>query len=233
MDNIYSRAEEKQRQINFALPRPTRMNEFTKEQTKKLICAAKRSGQTLDFCKRKAIEDEVFWRLMVLPEPGRQGVHEKALFDYVFAKVRRLKNTLKILPKTGKKACWLYDGKIVTENPNPGNEKKLKTLDFFAEIKVNGKITKVYFICKYTNEPGGSQDNQFAEVRNNLKHCTKDQDFLVMVVLDGGYYGKYSKKFGMTPIVGLEDEYSEFPNVIISRYININSKLDEWVKGKK
>lgn len=121
-----------------------------------------------------------------IKEPLKQNLTENLVGAYL--------RTPK-LPIGGRK-CIRFDGdgNIAWNKDNNVS----KSADFY----ING----VYYTQKYTNEHGGSQDNQFADVEQFLRNGSKK--YKVGAILDGNYW-KTNRKI-------LEKEFVGNPNVKIT-----------------
>lgn len=223
MLSIYEAAEKAQRDLNFVLPQPKTINDFTPAYMKRVATIARKIDFTEAEVMEEVIKSKAFFRATILPEPGRQGVHEKALDAYIKTEVPLLTNSL-MLPKSGPKARWFNSGQVVASNP----KNDTKSIDLQAEIIKNDEIIPVFGICKYTKDGGGAQDNQHADVVSTLKHCTKDQKFLTIALLDGGYYLKPDRN-GISKHAAFETAYADYPNVMITDYHQLNAKLAAWL----
>lgn len=221
--NIYELAEQAQRELNFKLPQPKSKADFTPGYLKRVATLAKKTGFTEDQIIAEVISSEIFFRANILPEPGRQGVHEKTLEKFIQTAIPTLSNSV-MLTKSGKNAKWFHEGNIVVANP----KNNTKSIDLQAELVKNDEIVNVYGICKYTNEGGGAQDNQHADVVATLKHCTKDQKFIAVAILDGDYYRKPDRN-GTSKHDALQAAYADYPNVIIADHSQLKDRLDEWL----
>lgn len=112
-------------------------------------------------------------------DPKRQNIYEK-----IFIK-EMIKNNIEVikLNSSGKNAFYVIDDEIKTNIVKPIGH---KSLDFLIKIKNK----EIYLINKYTNEEGGSQDNQFNDVIIQLKNIGTKTRNKVWVCLDGEYYTK-------------------------------------------
>lgn len=121
-----------------------------------------------------------------IKEPIKQNIIENLISAYL--------KTPK-LPVGGRK-CVRFDGDgdIVWDKGNNVS----KSADFY--------IGRVYYTQKYTNEHGGSQDNQFADVEQFLRNGSKKHK--VGAILDGNYWNTHRKI--------LEKEFAGNPNVKIT-----------------
>ena len=121
-----------------------------------------------------------------IKEPLKQNLIENLVSAYL--------KTPK-LPIGGRK-CVRFDGEgnIVCDKGNNIS----KSADFY--------IGGVYYTQKYTNEHGGSQDNQYADVEQFLRNGSKKHK--VGAILDGNYWKTHRKI--------LEKEFITNPNVKIT-----------------
>lgn len=121
-----------------------------------------------------------------IKDPLKQNITENLISVYL--------KTSKLL--IGGKRCVRFDGEgnIVCVKGNNIS----KSADFY----ING----IYYTQKYTNEPGGAQDNQFADVEQFLRNGSKKHK--VGAILDGNYW-KIHKKI-------LEKEFACNPNIKIT-----------------
>ena len=115
-------------------------------------------------------------------KPKGMGFHEKVAGEW-------LNETLGLevttLPKSGKNALYVTSDGVITEI-NEGETPPSKSLDFMWEK--NG-IT-FYAMHKYTEQSGGSQDNQFNEMVKTLQNFLRatNRTKRLIVIVDGPYY---------------------------------------------
>lgn len=156
--------------------------------------------------------------------PDRQNLAEKAQLNYLNSK---LNNCVIKLPVSGKNSltCNKY-GEI-------GNYPKsdCKTLDFQYS-----RVNMYYFTAKYTEELGGSQDNQFNDVINTLSNFEKNLDeyTYMIALLDGDYYqmkNPKSKKYNnMSRMEYLKDRFKYCQRILIGtsdEIINIIHNIED------
>lgn len=86
----------------------------------------------------------------------------------------------------------IYNGNVVNKNPDT-NDKRFKTVDF--KIIKNGKI--YYIFHKRTENIGGGQDYECAEIIHNLENSKglPGNIGIFVVVLDGDYYTKEKRGY--------------------------------------
>jgi len=113
-------------------------------------------------------------------DPLKQNLAEQIQIDYYNKKYNR--KIIK-LSQTGLNAIRIKDGKFINDN----DENSTKSIDGFD------KDDNVYYYCKYTNEKGGAQDNQFKDLVHFINECNKycdknDEDIKFVVLISGHYY---------------------------------------------
>ena len=132
----------------------------------------------------KILEDS-FYATQFARDPLKQNFAEN--FQLEFLKKYK-KTDIKKLPSHGKKAYYLIDGKLITnETKKPIGGDATKSIDFIHDNE--------YYYAKYTNEDGGAQDNQFKDgclfIQQADKYCSNikdDKKFILLV--DGAYYDR-------------------------------------------
>ncbi len=116
-------------------------------------------------------------------DPSKQGIHEKIAGDYL----KTIFRDLKILPKAGKDALYVVDGKISNNRP----DKTYKSIDFVFSYKGY----TIFASHKYTKESGGAQDNQRNDLMSFIKHShiPVNEKHIFIAIADGDYYTKNNK----------------------------------------
>ena len=116
--------------------------------------------------------------------PLKQNLAEKT--QYIILKSLREKEPNGVLlkpkfPDIKKCNLYLHKGKLVNQKLNMS-----KSIDFVSES------TNTYFCCKYINEYGGSQDNQYNDIKLFLNECKniKNTNINICLVLNGKYFTK-------------------------------------------
>ncbi|WP_406613984.1 hypothetical protein ACJA23_03335 [Mycoplasma corogypsi] len=131
----------------------------------------------INIIKTSILKDDLLLSFF-MKDPKRQNIYENIFKDEL------IKEGLDIqkLPQNGSKAFYLLNDEVVS---NPVNKpKELKSLDFV--INKNGR--QIYVVNKYTNEPGGAQDDQYNDVITQLKNLGDNTCDKVLFCLDGNYY---------------------------------------------
>jgi hypothetical protein len=114
-----------------------------------------------------------------IKEPMKQNIGENLQLELLR---RRYPDAIK-LPASGPDAFYISTIGIVS------NTKSSKSFDFFH---TSSDDKKVFYVCKYTHEEGGSQDNQCIEVKqyiHSINNCTDDTIHFILL-LDGDYWKK-------------------------------------------
>lgn len=127
--------------------------------------------------KETLMNDDVLLSFL-MKDPKRQNIYENIFREELMKEgfdVQKLK-------ASGPAAHYLLNDQIVHNIKN--KPKELKSLDFI--IYHNNR--SIYFVNKYTNEPGGAQDNQYNDVIIQLKNLGTKTFNSVWFCLDGKYY---------------------------------------------
>lgn len=123
-------------------------------------------------------------------DPSRQNLTENYCKDFLeqFEEIK----SVDLLPKGGKKALSIVDGKI-DFTKNLIDTKSTKSLDLKIILSNNQVILASH---KYTNEKGGAQDNQKRDqemfIRNAALYVGNEYTF--MAICDGDYYTENTLK---------------------------------------
>ena len=152
-----------------------RLNELTEEE---------RSIKTVDVILQSIITD-IITRSIFRKDPTKQSIHEKAQIEWI--QMKKYSDAIKI-PADGNGTCLSNNNlHIITKN-SPRPPDATKTLDVHIPSK------NIYATLKYTNESGGSQDNQFRDVKHfivqavgYLSHNESAIENFAFY-LDGAYY---------------------------------------------
>ena len=121
----------------------------------------------------------------------RQTIHEKAQIEWIQA--HQYEDAVKM--SAGVNGTCLSKHKFhVISKVNPRPSDATKTFDVYVPSK------KMFLVLKYTSVPGGSQDNQFADVKHFLhqavgyltENMKAEETF--GAYLDGAYYTPKKKK---------------------------------------
>lgn len=159
------------------------------------------------------VKKDPLLRALFRKDPTRQTIHEKTQIDYIKQKY----------PDAYKPNNICFSNKkihTILKNKRPPNS--TKTFDLYIPTE------KIYGILKYTKIPGGSQDNQYADVKNFIKHAigylseNKEAPEKFYFFLDGAYYSEKKRKELKDMIC--DDYFSKI--VIISCEISSKSAND-------
>jgi len=140
-----------------------------------------------EFSTDKILEDLMtnpMLRVMLRKDPTKQSVHENTQIEWI--KKNKYEDVIK-LPSSNN-GVYLYNNSLCKEKER--NTNATKTLDIYSRSE------NMYGILKYTNIEGGSQDNQYNDVKkfiieiigyfnNNLEAVERFEFYL-----DGKYYDK-------------------------------------------
>ncbi|GAB1393164.1 hypothetical protein MASR1M60_13270 [Rhodocyclaceae bacterium] len=122
-------------------------------------------------------------------DPRRQNQHEKIAADWI-SKLPGVKNFRK-LPASGPNSKYLKDGRII-DHDDLTNDENPKSIDFIWELEFNGTDSlKFYASHKHTEDDGGSQDNQYRELKGFTQQAAglrKERSYRLISLADGHYY---------------------------------------------
>lgn len=141
------------------------------------------------------IKEDYLFAATFAKDPGRQNIAEIVQLEEIskYCEVKKLSNT-------GKNALYISNNKV---NSTKGETKSLDAI-----------INDTYCSLKYTNEDGGTQDNQRTDIKlflNVAKNCKED----FAAIVDGIYWEKHLPE--------LKREYAEYGNLWIGT-------SDEWIE---
>lgn len=147
---------------------------------KKIATYAWRFGCNEEEIQEKIQNDKMF-AAHFATDPKRQQLHEKVAAAWLL-EIPEIKE-FEILPSSKKKGLYVTNDGIIQEGKGkaPG-----KSLDFRWITK--GKTC--FASHKYTDQKGGSQDQQFEEMEYLLKRFRdcEEKNYVLIVIVDGAYY---------------------------------------------
>lgn len=125
-------------------------------------------------------------------DPRKQNAHEKIAAKWI-KNIPGVSNFKKI-EASGEKALYISQGRILSALEKQGIETP-KSLDFSWEIKlpVFNKKMRFYASHKHTGIDGGSQDNQFSDLRHFATEASalqQEKNIRFLSLADGAYYQK-------------------------------------------
>lgn len=160
----------------------TRINNFRLD---KLTDDEKESKEfQLDVILERVKKDPLI-RALFRKDPTRQTIHEKSQIDYIKQKY----------PDAYKPNNICFSDKkihVILKNKRPPNSTKTFDLHIPSE--------KIYGILKYTTTSGGSQDNQYADVKSFIRQAVgylsenNEAQEKFYFFLDGAYYTQKKQK---------------------------------------
>jgi hypothetical protein len=131
------------------------------------------------------VKNDPLIRALFRKNPTRQTIHEKTQIDYIKQKYQDAYKPNNICFSNKK----IY---TILKNKRPPNSTKTFDLHIPSE--------KIYGILKYTTTSGGSQDNQYADVKSFIRHAigylseNKEAPEKFYFFLDGAYYSDKKRK---------------------------------------
>lgn len=145
---------------------------------------------------------------MLMDMPSRCGWQEKYQFE-VLSKHSKLVSWLVDLPAGGNNALYISKNGMLTRNKHESNA---KSIDFIGKCRIADDITAdVLIAAKYTEIPGGAQDNQardllsFAKAAQKYKNINKNHITIMMLLCDGAYYESAHANLGVSDNMDFRD----------------------------
>ena len=164
----------------------------------------------LDFILERVKKDPLL-RALFRKDPTRQTIHEKTQIDYIKQKY----------PDAYKPSNICFsDKKIHTSLKTKRPPHSTKTFDLHIPSE------KIYGILKYTTTSGGSQDNQYADVKSFIRQAVgyfsenKEAQEKIYFFLDGAYYTDKKRK-ELTDMIN--DVY--IPKIVITSCEKISNDI--------
>lgn len=141
------------------------------------------------YVKHKILSDNVF-ALNFAKDPAKQTFHQSLAAKYI-SSIPGVEDFHE-LPAGGKNALYIIDGVLGTcDEVDKGNS---KSIDFSWKYKG----LQFYAAHKYTADEGGSQDNQYSDLKLFLMNANKSTDKTkrYLAIGDGPYYQRKKEENG-------------------------------------
>jgi hypothetical protein len=158
----------------------------------------------------KAARGERAALALLAKTPARQGLHQAAFADWLARLQKRgLIAEVEALPSGGPNAQILdRSGRIVPRLTVPTGDVAGKSLNFRLVVPCRGGAWQVFVAHSYIGGDGGSQDNQFQEVRAFLANAGKNTNprTIFVAVCDGAYYvaDRGAEKTRLDVLIGMQ-----------------------------
>lgn len=191
---------------------------------KKIRNWADKYDLTFEFVRHKVFIDDIF-ALNFVKDPGRQNFHENTA-AYFLGSLYPIYE-FELLPKGGASAKVINNGMLVSLKQSKESTSNPKTIDFSWIIKTNkGTNIRCYASHKYTKDKGGSQDNQYNDLKSFMQHAHQNQakNTMFFAICDGKYYQEVNKETKKNKIEELNDSYFKANKLIA---LTIDSLYDE------
>lgn len=182
----FDQAEKQARLENAEL---LRANLNAEEVSRKIASWAKKYSLEPEFVRYKVLTDDTF-ALHFVKDPAKQSIHQKVAAQHIKTKIP-LVEEFATPPGGGANALYVVRGLVVAGSTlHAATNDHGKSIDFLWSYSRAGKTLRVYATHKHTKEEGGSQDNQFADVKRFLKEAVacRDPNVLFVAICDGDYY---------------------------------------------
>ncbi|AOG59993.1 hypothetical protein SHELI_v1c00380 [Spiroplasma helicoides] len=143
------------------------------------------------------VEKSDIVKAFFIKDPTKQNIHEDTFGDFL-KNIKGVKNYIQ-LPKGKNSENTVF---IINQEVRMGSktQKSITSMSKSIDFKFNYKnLNTDFYVChKYTNEPGGAQDNQKNDVINTIKNASSpyiNYDIFILFVCDGNYWSKKEKNF--------------------------------------
>lgn len=157
---------------------------------------AERYGLEPEFVRFKVLTDDTF-ALQFIKDPAKQSIHQRIAAQHIKTKIP-LVEEFKTPPSGGSKALYVVRGMDVEGSKlHAATNNHGKSIDFRWSYTKAGRTLSVFATHKHTKEEGGSQDNQFEDIKRFLTEAQacRDPDVLFLAICDGAYYkSPYDKR---------------------------------------
>ena len=137
---------------------------------------------------KEKIKSDSMFALNFIKDPLKQSLHEDLAAKHIENELPLVRG-FQQLPTRGENALYVQDGEIVSGADLEG-EFKGKSLDFTWHYACEGHRLDVYAMHKHTKAEGGSQDNQYTDLKLFLEAASSNtnKDNLFIAICDGPYY---------------------------------------------
>jgi len=146
--------------------------------------------------------------ILLVKEKTKRNDYEKESFNFILKHSPPL-----IMDETknlGNQEIYLYRGKFLSRQEVKHLPDRPKSLDFrFGLNTISGRHINIYVTHKYTKQGGGSQDNQFSDIKKTLDNAEGCCDNLYIVAVCDGNYFIQTDKNGNTKFDELKRNYEE------------------------
>lgn len=189
----YDKLESKQLEKNILEFRKSILRNIDSKSKIKIENFASKFNLEYEYVLERIYSDDLFI-LHFIKEPQKQSFHQKEALKYL-SKIKNVQNAQQ-LDSTGDNALYVINGQV-TKGKHVTSNQPGKSIDFEWEyINKNGVIIKCYATHKHTKEEGGSQNNQFTDVKtffeNSAKFLQKSNlpECYFYAICDGKFYQK-------------------------------------------
>jgi hypothetical protein len=202
---------------------PLTVLDLDNTQKAKITSQAERIGAPIDAFILEVLSNPNFYLTVVGAASSRQNYYETAFIKHI--QTEGEVTSIQKLATDGPKSLYLNKGKLVEGGSGKGAS---KSLDLKVVLK-DGQIA--YITHKYTKSGGGSQDNQYADVRKSLDNYeSENSNFILIANVDGAYYTKVNKSSGKSKIDILKADY-ETKGIYITTQYDFSSTMEEIAKA--
>ncbi len=146
------------------------------------------------------IQTDWLFSLHFAKDPGRQSIHQKIAADFISKSLSPLVNDFRTLPSGGNTSKWVCNGGVFSQGElvERGVDKTARTIDFEWSVERAGRTLRFYASHKFTGDEGGSQNNQYEDLKKFIDCIRKarSQDVFFLAIADGPFYLRTDTQIG-------------------------------------
>lgn len=168
---------------------------------------AERYSLEPEFVRYKVLTDDTF-ALTFAKDPIRQTLHQQVAAEHIKSRIPLVENFTS-LPSRGPSAEYVLSGMVIGgAEVAPATNSHPKSIDFKWDFTFNGRTLRIFASHKHTRQEGGSQDNQYSDIRLFMEQARPchNQNHLFLAICDGEYYQRRPGAGGLTRIATLNRE---------------------------
>ena len=194
---------------------------------------AKKFGYSSDEVRDHIIASPMFADTFA-KDPGKQSFHQHWAAKFISENENVV--DFEELPAMGDKSMFISSGKVVYR-PEVKEDKDTKSIDFKWTVHRDGVPLTFYAAHKYTAEGGGSQDNQYQDLKCFMRQAEQAHipNVYFLAIADGDYYQHPSSRKSKyaSRIEEMNSLYGSNPNCVALTCNDIDQFISDVLARKK
>ncbi len=172
----------------------------------------------------RQIKENKLAAVLLAKDPQKQNFFEKTAAAFIKG-MQGVENFRRLNKK--KEAMYISAGNLLEKSQKTGIS-KAKSIDFAWEY--GGR--KFYGYHKYTREEGGSQDNQYTDVKGFVEESReyKKADAFFIAIMDGDFYSGKNGESGKTRTQTLKDMAGANSQVLVCDINQLEGQMKKAVR---